>query len=61
MRYGYAVEYDFCPPEQLFARHCETKTRGKDSILLARSTAPRATKRPAAQGLIAGANAAAGR
>ena len=56
MRYGYAVEYDFAPPEQLWPT-LETK-RVAGCISPGRSTARPATKRPAAQGLIAGANAA---
>jgi tRNA uridine 5-carboxymethylaminomethyl modification enzyme len=46
MRYGYAVEYDFAPPEQL-QPSAGIEARARACTLPARSTAPPATKRPA--------------
>ncbi len=58
VRYGYAIEYDYVPPDQL-KPSLETK-RWPGCSSPARSTARPATKRPAGQGLLAGANAALG-
>ena len=48
MRYGYAVEYDYAPPEQLHPT-LETK-RVPASSSPARSTAPPGTRRPRPRG-----------
>ena len=49
MRRGYAVEYDYVPSDQLTPT-LETQRRRAGSSSPARSTAPRATRRPPRRG-----------